>query len=42
MEEGQMVRKFRVFVSAGTIASLLTLLSVAVALAGDNTGPLPK
>jgi hypothetical protein len=36
------MRKLRVFLSAGTIATLMTLLSVVSALAGDNTGPLPK
>jgi hypothetical protein len=35
-------RKLRVFVSAGSIASLLTLLNVVAALAGDVAGPLPK
>ena len=37
-----MVRKFRVFLSAGSIATLMTLLSVVSALAGDTGGPLPK
>ena len=33
---------FRVFLSAGTISALLTLLSVVTALAGDGQNPLPK
>jgi len=37
-----MVPKFRVLVSAGSIAALMTLLSVASALAGDILGPVPK
>jgi hypothetical protein len=36
------MRHVRVFLSAGTIATLLTLVSVVSALAGDNTGPLPR
>ena len=37
-----MVQKLRILVSAGTIASLLTLISVVSALAGDGQGPWPK
>jgi hypothetical protein len=36
------MNKLRVLLSAGTIAGLMTLLSVASALAGDGQGPLPK
>jgi hypothetical protein len=37
-----MVRNIRVLLSAGTIAGLMTLLTVASALAGDGLPPLPK
>jgi hypothetical protein len=37
-----MFGKIRVLLSAGTMAGLLTLLSVASALAGDGVGPLPR
>jgi hypothetical protein len=36
------MHKLRVFLSAGTIATLMTLLSVVSALAGDGVPPLPK
>lgn len=42
MVEERAVQKVRVFVSAGVVATLMTLLSVVTALAGDNTGPFPK
>jgi hypothetical protein len=36
------MQKLRILLSAGTIAGLMTLLSVASALAGDSVPPLPK
>ena len=36
------MRHVRIFLSASTVATLLTLVSVVTALAGDNTGPLPR
>lgn len=43
LQEGsRAMHKLRMFLSAGTIATVLTLLSVVSALAGDITGPLPK
>jgi hypothetical protein len=37
-----MVRKFRVLLSAATLASLLSVVSVVSALAGDGQGPMPR
>jgi hypothetical protein len=36
------VRSFRVALSAGTVALLLTLLNVLAAFAGDGVPPIPK
>jgi len=36
------IATIRVLVSAGTIGMLLTLISVATALAGDGNVPLPR
>jgi hypothetical protein len=42
LEDPEMRVSLRSLLSAGTIATLLSLVSAVAALAGDGSGPFPK